>query len=60
MKRFEVLIELSDGMMAVALKTDECGEANSYKTQLETSGKYKRNLIKITDRDASVPKPRND
>jgi len=56
MKRYEVLIELADGMMAVMLKTDDCGEANQYADQLRTSGKYRQRLIKITDRVASVPK----
>lgn len=56
MKRFEVLIELADGMMAVMLKTDDIAEANGYMRQLQTSPKYRGNLVKITDRLATVPK----
>lgn len=57
MKRYEVLIELADGMLAVMLKTDDCGQANSYAEQLRVGGKYRQRLIKITDRLASAPKP---
>lgn len=56
MKRFEVLIELGDGMMAVMLKTNDIAEANGYARQLQTSQKWRGNLVKITDRDATVPK----
>ena len=55
MKRYEVLIELADGNMAVMLKTDDLSDANSYVGQLQSSGKYRRNLIKVCDRQAPVP-----
>ena len=60
MKRYEVLIELADGNMAVMDRTNDLGAAQSYAEQLRASGKYRRNLIKVLDRDAPVPKPRNE
>ena len=47
MAKYEVHIEMSDGKMAVMLKTQDESEANSYADQLRSNGKYRRNLVRV-------------
>jgi hypothetical protein len=49
MANYEVHIELSDGNLAVMLKTRDKGEAESYADQLRSNGKYRRNLIRVME-----------
>jgi hypothetical protein len=48
-RSYEVHIQLSDGNMAVMLKTRDKGEAETYADQLRRTGKYRRNLIRVVE-----------